>query len=46
LGGKLGSLCDAMPIRSDKENSDLELCRHIIDDMQAKLEEYQPVTPA
>jgi hypothetical protein len=52
LEGKLGSLCDTMPDQdwADTDatavDSDLSRCRHIIDDMQAKLEEHQPVTPA
>jgi len=48
LSGKLQSLCDTMPDQDPGEprDSDLSRCRHIIDDMQSKLEEYQPTTTA
>ncbi len=45
LSGKVGSLADTMPDEDDKRSddevlNDLATCRHIIDDIQAKLETF------
>ncbi len=45
LSGKVGSLVDVMPDEDDKRSddevlNDLATCRHIIDDIQAKLETF------
>jgi hypothetical protein len=45
LSGKVGSLTDTMPDEDDKRSddevlNDLANCRHIIDDIQAKLETF------